>query len=84
MTSLRRLTHRLTGRLVDALTQDYDWENSDRKAGLEMLRDNFPRDIVMHQPTLCGMPFQNELGLQYCREPTGHQGPHRDKANEVY
>jgi hypothetical protein len=70
-------------RLVETL--GYVQEHFDRKTGLWVLCDNYLcYDAVLHRPALCGMPFENELGLQYCQEPIGHQGPHRDKANELY
>lgn len=31
----------------------------------------------------CLEPFENSFGFQYCYEPAGHDGPHRDRANEV-
>ena len=70
-------------RLIETL--NFVQEHFDPRIGLWVLCDSYTcYDAVLHRPALCGMPFENELGLQYCQEPTGHPGPHRAKANELY
>lgn len=72
-----------TGRLIERL--NHAEEHFDHKTGLWLLSGNYPcYEAELHPPPLCGMPFENEFGLQYCHEPSGHHGPHRDKANELY
>ena len=70
-------------RLIETL--HYVEEHFDSETGPWVLCDNYPcYNTLLHRPALCGMPFENELGLQYCQEATGHRGPHRDTANELY
>ena len=70
-------------RLVE--TPHYVQEHFDQKTRSWVLCDSYPcHDAALHRSALCGMPFGNELGLQYCHEPIGHEGPHRDRVNETY